>query len=402
MSLLATPIQEQRFQLSAHFLKGHGVEIGALHSPLWVGRKAHVTYVDRMSADDLRTQYPELALYELAKVDVIDDGERLTTFPDESLDFIIANHMLEHCENPLGTIRRHLAKLKVGGRLYYAVPDKRFCHDATRPLTDFNHLVRDDREGPEWSRRDHFLEWATMVEKAQKPSHAEQRASLLMSMNYSIHFHVWDAERFGSIIDQAYEYLGRTFSTDWLEQNGTEVIAVLTKSLPTLATSPAKRLRANSLAWRLASGIRRLQFMLGWGDFSSAGLTTTSASTGRLTVPMRYCVDLPKAETLPGDASCRFAGWVISATKDPVIVRVRRGDCVFESSTHVHRPDVVTAFGGEEQVPNALCGFSFDCDLGSLGDSASVSLEFDNGITLVRAGTYTVGPAATVLGRSLN
>lgn len=88
--------------LSKIYLHGNGIEIGALHNPLWKTDDVKVRYVDIMSVDDLRLQYPELSNYNLVPVDIIDNGEKLEKVNDESLDFIICNHMLEHCENPIG------------------------------------------------------------------------------------------------------------------------------------------------------------------------------------------------------------------------------------------------------------------------------------------------------------
>jgi SAM-dependent methyltransferase len=229
VNLLPARIERRRRKVSARFLSGRGVEIGALHSPLWVSSRAQVTYVDRLAVEDLRRHYPELDGSELCRVDVIDDGERLLQFADASLDFVIANHMLEHCENPLGAMRNHLARVRPGGILYYAVPDKRFTFDVDRPLTDFEHLVRDDQEGPAWSRWGHFLEWSRLVDKAGDDSAAEAHARELMEKGYSIHFHVWDDERFRAILRAAHGYLGRGFRVEWLEQNDGELIAVLRK-----------------------------------------------------------------------------------------------------------------------------------------------------------------------------
>ena len=106
---------DPRGQLAAECLRGGGVEIGALHQPMPLPPGAGVTYVDRMTVEELRAHYPELAELELTPVDVVDDGERLATFEDESVDFVVANHFLEHCENPIGTIETHLRKLRPGG-----------------------------------------------------------------------------------------------------------------------------------------------------------------------------------------------------------------------------------------------------------------------------------------------
>src|SRR5438309_1826974 len=98
--------------LARQFLQGRGIEIGALWNPLRVPRAATVTYVDRMSVADLRTHYPELDEMPLASVDAIDEGERLATFAAGSQDFIIANHFLEHAQDPIGTIARHIEVLR--------------------------------------------------------------------------------------------------------------------------------------------------------------------------------------------------------------------------------------------------------------------------------------------------
>ena len=263
MNLLPDAIDKQRQDVSTHFLVGRGIEIGALHSPLWVSPRATVSYVDRLPTEELRKHYPELNGRDLAPVNVVDDGERLYTFTENSLDFIIANHMLEHCENPLGTLRSHISRLKPGGCLYYAVPDKRFTFDIERPMTDFDHLLRDDKEGPAWSRKGHFVEWATFVDKAPDAAAADVRARALMEMNYSIHFHVWDADRFRSIIEQAWEYLGRTFNTEWLEQNQSEVIAVLRKSEPGQGTPVSQKMEPALLPRSKGSVMDRLKSLLG-------------------------------------------------------------------------------------------------------------------------------------------
>lgn len=180
-----------RQQLAARYLKGSGLEIGALHNRLWVPRGVQVKYVDRLSVADLRRQYPELAGHPLIEADLLDDGEKLTTVPDGSQDFLIANHFLEHTQDPIGTLKRHLEVLKPNGILYLAVPDKRWTFDARRPVTTLEHLYRDYEEGPECSYQDHYQEWVELVENLQEPRAAAERVRQLITMSYSIHYHVW-------------------------------------------------------------------------------------------------------------------------------------------------------------------------------------------------------------------
>src|SRR5262245_59573174 len=98
------PHLRRRRMMAALYLSGDGLEIGALNAPLVVPPGARVTYVDRMPIEELRRQYPELIDQELTPVDVVDDGERLLQFAPGSQNFIIANHFLEHTQDPIGTL----------------------------------------------------------------------------------------------------------------------------------------------------------------------------------------------------------------------------------------------------------------------------------------------------------
>lgn len=95
--------QRERFR---NYLHGEGIEIGALHQPLDVSGLpiTRIRYVDRYDVPRLREHYPELGLHTIIPVDIVDDGQVLSKIEDESLDFIIANSMIEHSDNPLGAI----------------------------------------------------------------------------------------------------------------------------------------------------------------------------------------------------------------------------------------------------------------------------------------------------------
>ena len=184
------PVKLSRELIAETYLTGVGIEIGALHNPLKLPAAATARYVDRLSVTELRDQYPELAEKDLVNVDILADGELLETISDSSQDFVIANHFVEHCENPIGAVLNMLRVLKPTGVLYMALPDKRCCFDSDRPVTSPEHLMRDYLDGPEWSRRGHFEEWARLVNKKAE-AEVEQEVARLMGMNYSIHYHVW-------------------------------------------------------------------------------------------------------------------------------------------------------------------------------------------------------------------
>src|SRR5438034_3915304 len=166
-------------RLAPVYLKGRGLEIGALHNPLRVSSRAKVRYVDRLPVAGLRAQYPDLRDKKLVRVDVVDDGERLDTIGTATQDFVIANHFLEHCQDPIRTLDSFFRVLRPGGILYMAVPDKRFTFDRDRPVTPLAHLLRDHAEGPAWSRRGHYEEYVAHV---HRPATAEEGRGIVEDM----------------------------------------------------------------------------------------------------------------------------------------------------------------------------------------------------------------------------
>src|SRR4030067_1502899 len=137
---------------------------------------------------DLGKQCPELNFKALVDVDIIDDREHLSKIKDTSQDFVIANHFLEHCQNPIGAIGNMLRVLKNNGVLYLSIPDKRYSFDADRPQTSIDHILRDYQEGPEWSKEQHFDEWTRYIANIKDAGQADRYMVHLMNIDYSIHY----------------------------------------------------------------------------------------------------------------------------------------------------------------------------------------------------------------------
>jgi predicted SAM-dependent methyltransferase len=211
------------------YLKGSGIEIGGLHNPLRVPRGATVRYVDRLPLEELRKHYPELASRPLIRVDIIDDGETLRSIGDASQEFVIANHFIEHCENPLLALRSMERVLKEGGILFLGAPDKRYTFDAHREVTTFEHILQDYREGPSWSREQHFKEWVTHVESVVDPVAHADRVHVLMAMNYSIHYHVWTQKELLAMLLRAMDELPLHFDIELCLKDEGEIILILRK-----------------------------------------------------------------------------------------------------------------------------------------------------------------------------
>ena len=186
---LATTLNRE---LLAHiYLRGDGLELGALNNPLLVSPQARVKYVDFAAAETVAEQFPGHAV----KIpDIVDDAVTLTSVEDCSQDFVIACHILEHLEDPIGAIKTWFRVLKPGGVLFMSIPDRRFTFDFYRKVTPLAHLLADHEQGPAWSREGHLKE----LEDEYRSTYNVQDEEVLRGlMNWQregrghTHFHVW-------------------------------------------------------------------------------------------------------------------------------------------------------------------------------------------------------------------
>ncbi|MDX6665045.1 MAG: hypothetical protein QOG68_1251 [Solirubrobacteraceae bacterium] len=196
----------RREDLARIYLTGDGIEIGALTWPMRMPPGARVRYVDHAPKAELVAAYgynfhlQGAFASAIPETDVIDEAEHLATFADGSVNFVVANHVLEHIEDPIGALKTMLRVLRPGGILFLSLPDARFSFDAPRPRTTVEHLVRDHRDGPEGSRQEHYEEWARLIEGMQEPADIARRAAEFAADEVRNHFHVWELDTFLEVI----------------------------------------------------------------------------------------------------------------------------------------------------------------------------------------------------------
>jgi SAM-dependent methyltransferase len=177
----------------------------------------------------MKEHYPELGDQPLVEPDIIADGETLAPVADESQDFVIASHLLEHCENPILAIRNMTRVLRPGGALILVVPDKRFTFDKDRPTTPLDHFWRDYENGPEGSRHAHYMEWARLVDKHPDDETAERQTAHYVDIGYSIHFHVFTPVNLPALMLAVIDCLPLPASIELFCQNGPEMMCILRK-----------------------------------------------------------------------------------------------------------------------------------------------------------------------------
>lgn len=184
-------VQRVRRRFARH-LRGRGLEIGALHNPLDVPHASHILYSDLLTDEQLAQLYPGAR-----RPDILSDSESFPALASDSLDFVVANHVLEHVTDPIRALREWHRILRDGGLLYLAVPDKRFTFDCRRRRTTLEHLERDHRssEPPRDRNRVHLLEWAEHVEGLAPGTGAFERwVGEQLARGFSVHNHVWVAQ----------------------------------------------------------------------------------------------------------------------------------------------------------------------------------------------------------------
>src|SRR5690606_9988212 len=121
---------------------------------------------------------------------------------DSSLDFVVANQVLEHVENPLRALRTIARVLRPGGIAFISLPDKRFSFDRKRAITPLAHHLKDYVEGPDWARQDHYDDWVQHAEGLHGPAR-HKRVAEMLATRANIHFHVWDYDAMAQFFGHA-------------------------------------------------------------------------------------------------------------------------------------------------------------------------------------------------------
>lgn len=194
----------------ARYLRGRGIEIGALWRRFPVPRRSRVWYVDRAAPDGLNKQYPEFQ-GNVVRPDLLAEASQLP-FPPASLDFIIASHVLEHLPLPLLALRSWYTALAPGGALLLKIPDKRYTFDVRRTRTPLEHLTTEHEHPEQFDWQGHFAEFLENVHGRKAGEDELTRAANdLKAGTFNIHYHVWIDRDLREIID----YTRQVWGFDW-------------------------------------------------------------------------------------------------------------------------------------------------------------------------------------------
>lgn len=189
-------------EIAVSRLTGHGIEVGAGASPMPIPLSCDVRYVDMYDGVGLHQKlYQGQSARDMVVPDVVASFEDLSPLPDDSQDFVVACHVIEHTGDPIGTIAGAWRKLHVGGWLVLVVPEMTRTFDRHRALTTLAHLVTDHRDpvaralGDAW----HFREFYALA-LPPGPDEYEQVWRRQWADGYPIHFHTWTHDSFREML----------------------------------------------------------------------------------------------------------------------------------------------------------------------------------------------------------
>jgi SAM-dependent methyltransferase len=235
----------KREKLAYKYLRGEGLEIGALSTPLRVFHGARVRYLDNTTRAENIAKFPELSPDAIVEPTYICDGFSMSAVPDASQDFLIANHVLEHAPDPIGVLRAWLRVLRPGKIAYVTVPVVSECFDRGRAVTPVEHVIEDfdlSSKGQKDAMRErnkaHYAEWLTISLPTIKRERGEPADALSSeafareiddwaNRNAEIHFHTFTAASMRSLIERITTSGLLGASLVQLKDCGPELIAIV-------------------------------------------------------------------------------------------------------------------------------------------------------------------------------
>lgn len=152
---------ESRRNFVAHLVtpETRVLEIGALNTPMYRKKDARVEFVDWQSQEDLIAHYPYKE--NIQPVDHIVQGREIAAAVNKGapgkFDLIIANHVVEHIPDLIYWLQQLRQVATPEGRLFMAVPDRRYTFDLIRNETDVVDLIDCYRERLEVPSYAHIL-----------------------------------------------------------------------------------------------------------------------------------------------------------------------------------------------------------------------------------------------------
>lgn len=135
-----------------------GIEIGGSYHNQFYLNTLNVDYTDERTV----FKQEELNNFKKAlKVDVVSQGDNLP-FENNSWDFVINSHVLEHFYDPIKAINEWMRVIKPDGYLFMIIPHKERTFDKNRERTTLKELIeRHNNPKENYDACGHYSVWIT-------------------------------------------------------------------------------------------------------------------------------------------------------------------------------------------------------------------------------------------------
>lgn len=145
-------------KLAHKYLDGlSGLEIGgSIHNPFGLNTK-NVDYTAEINQyKKLEQKFSGRAL----PVDIVAPGDNIP-LPDESQDFVVSAHVIEHFPDPIKALKEWYRLIRKGGYIFMIVPHKDRTFDKGRSRTTLQELIdrHEGRVAPKPNPDDHYSVW---------------------------------------------------------------------------------------------------------------------------------------------------------------------------------------------------------------------------------------------------
>lgn len=188
-------------EILASELQGTGIEFGSGASPFPVPLECHTLYADAYSYATLRDNlYPGQTLTQIVRPDFVTDLQTLEGVADESLDFVVACHVIEHTISPITAIQSCYRALRPNGHLVLVVPDMYKTFDRARDRTLLAHLIEDHQDPSAARDLGHFVEFFSKAQPIPEESSLQEFAEAKQRSRADIHYHCWDYASFNEMV----------------------------------------------------------------------------------------------------------------------------------------------------------------------------------------------------------
>ncbi|MDX3901162.1 MAG: methyltransferase domain-containing protein [Sphingobium sp.] len=184
------------------FVKGEGIEVGAGTRPFPIPDSAVCRYGDARDKDALKIYFK---VEEVADVGFI-DAQTFAGVSEESQDFVISAHVIEHLFDAAGSIGNAIRVLRPGGVYIMAVPDMRFTFDHLRQPTPIPHFLKDMEDGGESTRLEAYEDFLRHVaipvfDDPLPESQIFEEAKRLCEAKHDIHVHAWTTHSLNEMLE---------------------------------------------------------------------------------------------------------------------------------------------------------------------------------------------------------